>query len=206
MKPHWKAFWLVSFAMGGLNAGIACAMYFLLATWVPSAKEQLLSPFFLGALAVVVVFSALGFGALAALGTALWHSWSAQRLAAGKSPYPDRVLRNRTIELQLPYDQVFNLCIRSLASISRCRVQQRDFPQGKITARAGANWRTWGDIITFDLCRTEEGGIRVEVCSRPAVRTTLFDYGKNLENIQRISSFLIKQGDSAPGNTGHSRA
>jgi hypothetical protein len=35
------------------------------------------------------------------------------------------------------------------------------------------------------------------VSSRPAVRTTLVDYGKNLENVERISAFLKEQSETA---------
>lgn len=32
--------------------------------------------------------------------------------------------------------------------------------------------------------------IRVDVWSKPAIGTTLVDYGKNLENVEKIISFL----------------
>ncbi len=51
------------------------------------------------------------------------------------------------------------------------------------------SWKSWGEIIAFDIHKTNDV-IQVEISSRSVVHTTLVDYGKNLENVEKIVSFL----------------
>ena len=96
----------------------------------------------------------------------------------------------RSIELQLPYDKAFNLCIESLSLIKKCKIQKENRSQGKIIAKAGMTWKTWGDVISFDMRKIDNNRTQVTVSSRPIVRTTLVDCGKNLENVEKIIRFL----------------
>ncbi len=81
--------------------------------------------------------------------------------------------------------------------IKKCKIQKEDRYQGKIVARAGMTWRTWADVISFEVRKIGSDGIQVEVSSRPAVRTTLVDYGKNLENVEKIAGLLKAHSGSA---------
>ncbi len=99
----------------------------------------------------------------------------------------------RHVELRLPYDQAFDLCIASLNAVKRGRIRREDRPLGRIDVKASMTWKTWGDVISFVLRRTDENRTRVEVSSGPALRTTLVDYGKNLENVERIMRFLTRR-------------
>lgn len=96
----------------------------------------------------------------------------------------------RNIRLQMPYDNAFNLCVRSLIRIKNSRVSEADRSHGRITAKTSINWKTWGDTITFEITGTADEYIDVKVSSRPTGRTTLVDYGKNLDNVEKIISFL----------------
>jgi hypothetical protein len=107
--------------------------------------------------------------------------------------YPDEkmdVNTIRDIKLKMPIDLAFDLCIESLIRINRCIVKEEDLSLGRITAKTGINWKTWGDTISFRLSRLNDDTTLVEVSSRPTARTTLVDFGKNLENVQSIISFL----------------
>jgi len=105
----------------------------------------------------------------------------------------------RDIELPMSFEQAFALCIESLECINRCTVIEQDRPQGRITARTGINWKTWGDTISFRLSSLNGRGTRVNISSRPTARTTLVDFGKNLENVNKIVSFLNRQGNKTVG-------
>jgi hypothetical protein len=107
--------------------------------------------------------------------------------------YPDEKMEvntTRDIELKIPFDQAFDLCIESLDCINRCNIMEKDRHQGKIAAKTGINWKTWGDTISFRLSRLNDDTTRVIVSSRPTARTTLVDFGKNLENVRIIISWL----------------
>lgn len=60
----------------------------------------------------------------------------------------------------------------------------------KFMLKAGITWKTFGDEIRFILNKLDEDHTEVEFSSRPLLRTTLADYGKNLQNVQMIEDFL----------------
>ena len=84
------------------------------------------------------------------------HSWSVKRTPSGKSEEPLGVYHVRNVELRLPHDKVFNLCIASISSIKKCKIQTEDRSQGKIIAKAGSNWKTWGDVISLHWSSVKE--------------------------------------------------
>ena len=118
------------------------------------------------------------------------HYRSVKRMSFGTSEEAMGVHHVRNVELRLPYDKAFDLCIESLNLIKKCKIQKEDLSQGEIDARAGMTWRTFGDVISFEVRKIGDDRIQVEVSSRPAVRATLVDYGKNLENVEQIAGFL----------------
>lgn len=143
------------------------------------------------------LFAGIFFGGFMSLILGFLHSRSVKRMPSGKSEEAMDVHHLRNVELWLPYDKVFNLCVESLRLIKKCKIQKEDISQGKIVAKASMTWKTWGDVISFDVRKIDNDRTQVIVSSRPAVRTTLVDYGKNLENVERISSFLKEQSETA---------
>ena len=98
----------------------------------------------------------------------------------------------RRLRLPLSYDSTFDVCMKSLSAISRCTAEEKDHSRGIIIAKSSVNWKTWGDTISFDIDRTGTEYTNVKVSSSPTSWTTIVDYGKNLENVEAIVSFLKK--------------
>jgi hypothetical protein len=176
--------YLKLFLAAGIPFGIFMGIFYSLQYGFPSG---LVAGLFVGILFGVFMSLILGF----------LHSWSVKRMPSGKSEEAMGVHHVRNVELRLPYDKVFNLCVESLRLITKCKIQKEDHSQGKIVAKAGMTWKTWGDIISFEVRKIDNDRTQVMVSSRPAVRTTLVDYGKNLENVERISAFLKEQSETA---------
>lgn len=145
------------------------------------------------------LISGLIFGFLMFIILGFLHSRAVEKIAGDRSEESMATCQVRNIELQLPYDKTFDLCIKSLNLTSRCRVQEEDRSQGKIIARSSVNWKTWGDTISFEITGTSDKKTAVKVSSRPTARSTIVDYGKNLENVKIIVSFLEKSKFSRNG-------
>lgn len=88
-------------------------------------------------------------------------------------------------------EEVFDLCDHSISTIDKCKLGYYDPKEGIAKAKAGKSWLTWGDEITFQLKEIKPNEFCVTIVSRPVVRTTVIDYGKNLENINRISDYFM---------------
>jgi len=136
------------------------------------------------------LISGLIFGFLMLIILGFLHGRAVQKIAGNRSGESMSTFHVQKIELLLPYDRAFDLCIRSLDLIGRCRVQEENRAKGMIVARSSVNWKTWGDTITFDITGTSNNGTAVKVSSRPTSWSTIVDYGKNLENVKTIVSFL----------------
>lgn len=167
------------FLASGIPFGIFTAVLF---SYLYGYKIGLPGGLISGLIFGFVMFIILGF----------LHSRAVEKIAGHISEESMATCQVRNIELQLPYDSTFDLCMKSLNLISRCRIQEEDRSQGKITARSSVNWKTWGDTISFDITGISNEKTAVKVSSRPTARSTIIDYGKNLENVKIIVSFLGK--------------
>ena len=56
----------------------------------------------------------------------------------------------------------------------------------KVFFKHRANMLTWGEHITISFYDPQDGGCRIIVESKPAMATTLIDYGKNTENCNSV--------------------
>ena len=122
------------------------------------------------------------------------HEMSVKKIAGDGSDGSTGVHHARELEIPGSFDESFDLCTRSLDLISKCRVKEKDHSGGRIIAETGLNWRTWGDTISFEISAAGEKSSRIRVSSRPAASTTIVDFGKNLQNVNRILSFLEGHG------------
>lgn len=156
--------------------------------------------FFIGIGILAGLFGGIFYGVFMSLILGSRHIRSVKRLQYRNSEDAMGVHHVRNVELQLPYDKAFDLCIESIRLIKKSKIQKKDISQGKITAKAGMTWKTWGDLISFDIRKIDNEKTQVIVSSRPTLRATLVDYGKNLENVERIISFLKEQSKTAHNN------
>jgi len=101
------------------------------------------------------------------------------------------VHQTKVLELQLPYDKTFDLCISSLDSV-KGTVKQEERSLGKVVAKTGMTWKSFGETIQFDVRKIDNEKTQVQISSKPALPTTLVDYGRNLENVEKITEFFNK--------------
>lgn len=62
-----------------------------------------------------------------------------------------------------------------------------------ILLKSGISWKSWGEEIKITLTSTHDTEFEYQVSSRPKMKATLLDYGKNLENVNRIESIITNQ-------------
>jgi len=171
---------LIIFLASGIPLGICTAVLF---SSLYGINVGLPGGLVFGSIFGFIMFIILGF----------LHSRAVEKISGDRSEESMGTRHVRNMDLQLPYDRTFDLCLTSLNLISRCRVLEEDRSQGKIMARSSINWKTWGDTISFVITGISNENTAVKISSRPTSWSTLVDYGKNLENMKTIVSFLEKQ-------------
>lgn len=150
----------------------------------------------LGVISGLIAGTVFGFLMFFILG--FLHSRAVKKISDGKFRDESGVNHARSIELNLPYDCVFDLCIRSLDVITNCKVLEEDRINGIIIAKAGINWKTWSDTVSFHINKIDNNHTNVNVSSRPTARTTIVDFGKNLNNVESIVSFINTSAEYLP--------
>jgi len=59
-----------------------------------------------------------------------------------------------------------------------------------VVLKSGATWTSWGERVFVSINPINDGHTEIQVESKPLVFTTLFDTGKNLENVVRMERMV----------------
>jgi hypothetical protein len=131
--------------------------------------------------------SGLFFGVVmtAILGT--MHVSGVRRILANPRREHFDVRQQCTIEVDLPVADTLELARRAVERLPRVHMDSVDSGAGKIHAQAGMTWKSWGESIDVSIVPGSAGGSVVTVESRPAMSSTILDYGRNLENVETIA-------------------
>lgn len=103
------------------------------------------------------------------------------------------VVQESTVDLKLSMEEAFQYCKVATSTIKGTKVTFEDLNLGIIRAKTPLNISTWGDVIEFELHKVTEETTKVRVKSKPVLTTTIIDYGKNLENINKITRYLERK-------------
>jgi len=97
----------------------------------------------------------------------------------------------RNIELDIPYDKTFELCLASPGFIKKYNVVNAEPAEGKIKIEIGKFNK---NMILFDIQKTDKKRTQVKILTKPVEKSIIIDSGVNLENIEKITRFLKSQG------------
>jgi hypothetical protein len=59
-----------------------------------------------------------------------------------------------------------------------------------ITLNTGMTWKSWGEEIKIILKSENNSDFEYQISSSPKLKTTIIDYGKNLQNLIRIENVI----------------
>lgn len=66
---------------------------------------------------------------------------------------------------------------------------REDRSAGKIDARTGMTWRSFGELVTVRVAKVGDDGARIAIRSEPTGSQKV-DYGKSAENVELFSSHI----------------
>lgn len=172
LRRNLKIFILSALA-GGICSGVATSLQYGLRTGA-------LTGLCTGVLYGTVMYFILG----------VLHTKAVKHIAGAVNEETIGTFHSRELALDQSFERAFDLCLASLRQLGRFRILDEDRLRGRIAARLPLNWKTWGDIVRFDLVREEMTKTRITLSSRPSSRMTIVDYGRNLANVNAIVSIL----------------
>jgi hypothetical protein len=107
----------------------------------------------------------------------------------GQSGEKINVNNEIVLEIAASKQEAFQLCTHALGEVEKCSIGLSNLNKGILTATTGVNWLTWGDELSVHIEHLG-GHCTVKLTSRPKVKTTVMDYGKNRDNIKRMVQYL----------------
>ncbi|MFI9507041.1 hypothetical protein [Nocardia sp. NPDC052566] len=141
-----------------------------------------------GGAVVAGVVAGLIFGVFMAVVMGSWHVISARRAGVPDAAYGP-VRQHASIVLASDANEAFDAAVRVIEA-SGATVKQRDPVRGRIEARTGLTWKSFGEKLDVTVLPQDQGRCEVRIESRPRVPSTVVDYGKNLQNVQNIDQKL----------------
>lgn len=132
--------------------------------------------------------AAFFFGVAMSLTLGSLHKWKSRKWRSN-----DNIGPNQTgiIHLDTTADDAFDRC-RDVLSLMGAVLKLEDKTEGRIEAEFGRSWKSFGESILVRVSSQSSDRSCVQVSSAPIVKTTLVDFGKGLENINRILHLLTK--------------
>lgn len=64
--------------------------------------------------------------------------------------------------------------------------------QNKINLSGSLSWWSYGEKIIVEFIKGNNGINQFNISSRPKLKTTMVDYGKNRENVEKIEQLILK--------------
>jgi len=175
-------FTIIPFGLGmGMCYFIPFVLFYLVA--LTSGKEPLFVHMGWDFLSIFIGPGVLA-GILMALFLGLPHYLLVRQAAQGKS-FDLSPIQKRTFTVKSAPRSTLENCVLALQKFPARIVENNPF-QNYATARTSTSWKSWGDDIRVDVVPIDETNSQVKIICRPALKTTLVDYGKNYENAERL--------------------
>ena len=98
------------------------------------------------------------------------------------------ISRHISFEVEGTPDDLLEPMVRALSDMRCYKFSREDLT---VTARTPINWRSVGEVMTVRLSQAGAGRTRVEASSHSALRTVIFDWGKNSHNLKRFEEAFM---------------
>ncbi len=108
-------------------------------------------------------------------------------------------VQSTTVELISNLDFAYDKCIQALNQFG-AKIKLQNQAKSEIKATTGITWKSWGEVLSLHLIHIGNQKVKIEISSFPKLRTTIVDYGKGRENVQKIANLLGKEGLPSGGS------
>jgi hypothetical protein len=96
----------------------------------------------------------------------------------------------QSLIISLPFDVVDTALEDAVLCVPNAKITT--FNYGYVKAKTGFTWKSFGEEIIVVLEKSDASTI-IKINSKPLVKTTIVDYGKNSENVQKIHTFIMQR-------------
>lgn len=98
------------------------------------------------------------------------------------------VVKHGEIQLRAPLSEAYRRSAEALNVIGG-KVKTEDPSTGRIEGTISMSLTSWGENILIQVSGVDDGAV-VRISSSSSWPTTLFDFGKNAQNVRRLLDWL----------------
>jgi hypothetical protein len=102
------------------------------------------------------------------------------------------VSQSSVLTIAGPVESAVRSAQRALVLVGAKDVRVETGTDARLHARVPMSWNSWGERLRLDFTSTSADAVQVRVASSPSFRLTLVDFGKNLQNVERIRDALAR--------------
>jgi hypothetical protein len=133
------------------------------------------------------LWTGIPFGLLMATFAGGLHFIVGRRLGNGKTPH---VFQTADVVVDLEASAAVAAAESAMRCIDIRRLKTFSDVPVRIVARTHTSWKSWGERIEVVITQAGDNRALVRIQSRPLVRLTVVDYGKGVDNVNRIVTAL----------------
>ncbi len=107
-------------------------------------------------------------------------------------PHSADICQSRLIISQGQCNDVIEKCFAALKNIGFVKKLQYNEAQKQIVATTKMSWASFGEEMTIRCDQETSTTVKVTIISKPLVKTTMIDYGKNFKNVETFQQAILK--------------
>jgi len=98
--------------------------------------------------------------------------------------------QSRKISVDATVNEAIAVSEKAIISLNRSVIKEKDLTAGTIKAKTKITWKSFGEVIKISAKSLGDGQTLIEIKNSPFIPTNLIDYGKGLENVETIVSYI----------------
>ncbi len=98
--------------------------------------------------------------------------------------------QSRKMSVNSTISELMPICEQAIISLNRAVIKEKDLTTGTIKAKTRMTWRSFGEVIKISTQSLGDNETLIEIKSSPFIPTAIIDYGKGLENVETIVSYI----------------
>lgn len=98
--------------------------------------------------------------------------------------------QSRKISVDGTISEIIPVCERAILSINKSVIKEKNLQNGTLRAKTRMTFKSFGEIIKISTQSLADSKTLIEIKNSPFIPTTVIDYGKGLENLETIVSYI----------------
>ncbi len=115
--------------------------------------------------------------------------WFMQRSGSLKAIHGENLFgvhQEEDVTIDFAGREAFEYCLSSITALGIASSIRPDIETGRIRIRTKITLKSQGELVLLTISKVDDNKSKITISSKPALARTIFDHGKNSENVRAI--------------------